>query len=256
MTLLHAILLGIVEGLTEFLPVSSTAHLMLTSELLRLPATESLKTFEIAIQFGAILAVVWLHWKKLLTSPAVWARVGAAFIPTAIIGFLLHDTVKNVFLESIPTVLWSLSLGGIVLIAFSSLFREKQSDTQEVEAISIKTAMLIGIAQALAIVPGVSRAAATIVGGQLLGISRKTIVEFSFLLAVPTIGAAAGYDLLQSADALSTADILPLLTGAFVSFVVAALTIRWFLKTVKRTPLSVFGIERIAVALLFLLWWM
>ncbi len=256
MTLLHAILLGIVEGLTEFLPVSSTAHLMLTSELLRLPTTESLKTFEIAIQFGAILAVVWLHREKLFTSTAVWARVLAAFIPTAIIGFVLHDVIKDVLLESIPTVLWSLSLGGIVLIAFSVFFKEKKSDAVEVEEITLRTAVLIGVAQALAIVPGVSRAAATIVGGQLLGVSRKTIVEFSFLLAVPTIGAAAGYDLLKSRDALSAADIPLLLTGAVVSFIVAALTIKWFLKTVSRTPFAVFGIERIVIAVLFFLWWM
>ncbi len=254
MTLIEAILLGIVEGLTEFLPISSTAHLMLTSELMSLPATEFVKTFEIAIQSGAILAVVVVHWRKLLLTPAVWTRVLAAFLPTAIIGFALHDVVKNILLESIPTVLWSLGVGGMILILFSK-FHPEQSGEGEIEDISHGKAALIGLAQAVAIIPGVSRAAATIIGGELLGIKRKTVVEFSFLLAVPTIGAATVLDLLKSSDAVSMSDLPALLAGGITSFIVAILAIRWFLAFVKRSSFTVFGAERIIVALLFLLWW-
>ncbi len=255
MSLLQAVLLGVVEGLTEFLPISSTAHLMLSSAFLGIPPTEAVKTFEIAIQFGAILAVVALEWKRILTSRAVWTRVAAAFVPTAIVGFLVHDLVKSVLLESIPTVLWSLSVGGALLVLYSLLKNEMPTDAKRIEDVSHGTAAAIGLCQAVAVVPGVSRAAATIVGGELLGVSRRTIVEFSFLLAVPTIGAAAGLDLLKSAGALSASDFPLLLVGGAVAFVTAYASMRWFLAAVKRLPFAVFGLERIAVVLLFLLWW-
>lgn len=252
---LHAIILGIVEGLTEFLPISSTAHLILTSEVLRLPPTEFQKTFEIAIQFGAILAIVMLQWKRLFLSTAVWTRVLAAFIPTAVIGFALHSIIKDILFDSIPTILWSLAVGGGVLIWFSLFWKEKPGDDQKIEDISYGKAAMIGLMQAVAVVPGVSRAGATIVGGQLLGVSRRTIVEFSFLLAVPTIAAAAGYDLLKSGSVLTTQDIPMLLLGTAVSFIVAIVTVRWFLAMVQKTSFIAFGIERIVVAVLFFLWW-
>ncbi len=255
MSLLQAVVLGLIEGLTEFLPISSTAHLVLSSELLHVHPTEAVKTFEIAIQFGAILAVVALEWKRLTSSTAVWTRVFAAFVPTALIGLFLHKIVKSILLESIATILWSLSIGGVLLIVFSLLKKERPTDVRNVEDISHAKAALIGLCQAVAIVPGVSRAAATIVGGELLGVSRKTIVEFSFLLAVPTIAAAAALDLMKSMDALSMTDLPLFLGGGSAAFITALLSIRWFLSAVKRLPFSVFGIERIAVAALFFLWW-
>jgi undecaprenyl-diphosphatase len=243
---LIAVLLGIVEGLTEFLPVSSTAHLILTSRLLGLPQTEFLKTFEIAIQLGAILAVAVLYWRKLLLDRRTLLLVLAAFIPTAIIGFALHGLVKDVLLESVPTVLWALAIGGVILIAFEWLHPSARSTNEK--QMTLTQAVLIGCCQALALVPGVSRSAATIVGGQMLGVGRMMIVEFSFLLAIPTMLAATVLDVAKSRDALASADLLPLAIGFLTSFIVALLSIRWFLAFVRERSFAVFGVYRIVVA--------
>jgi undecaprenyl-diphosphatase len=186
MTLLQSIILGIVEGITEFLPISSTGHLILASRLLGLPQTEFQKSFEIAIQLGAIASVIVLHWRRFL-EPAVLSRVLVAFVPTGIIGLALYRVVKTYFFDSETVVLWALGLGGVALIVFELLHREKDDAVSDVAAISYAKALLIGLFQSLSIVPGVSRAGATIIGGLIVGLSRRTIVEFSFLLAVPTM---------------------------------------------------------------------
>ncbi len=248
MTLLHAILLGALEGLTEFLPISSTAHLILASHTLRLPQTEALKSFEIAIQLGAIAAVLLLYGKTLLLDRRVLLRVAVAFVPTGVIGFVLYKLVKQYLLESLPTVLWSLLLGGIVLIAFDWFHREKETDTGDVAQMTYLQAFLIGLCQSLAMVPGVSRAAATIIGGEIVGMKRKAIVDFSFLLAIPTMAAATGYDLLKSADSFSGSDVLMLIAGAVTSFIVAYVSVKWFLGYIKNHSFVVFGVYRIIVA--------
>ena len=200
---IHAIIFGIIEGITEFLPISSTGHLMLTARCLGIAQTEFVKSFEIAIQSGAILAVVVLFWKTLRKGSALWKKLFAAFLPTAVIGTLLYKVIKGFLFNSSTVVLWALFLGGIALVLFECFYREKENAVAALSEISYPQALLIGLFQSLAIIPGVSRAAATIIGGLSVGLKRKTIVEFSFLLAIPTMAAAMALDLLKSAHAFS-----------------------------------------------------
>lgn len=252
MNFLSATILGVVEGISEFLPISSTGHLVLTSHLMGLTQSNFLKSFEIAIQLGAILAVVVLYGKRFAMDSKVIARIAAAFIPTAIIGFIFYKKVKNVLLGSNQVILWSLLLGGIFLIIFELVHREKENALEEISSMSFAQAFMIGIFQSIAIIPGVSRAAATIIGGLILGLKRKTIVEFSFLLAVPTMGAAVGLDLIKSAGTFKHSDFLYLFIGFSVSFIVALLSIRFLLGFIKRNNFIPFGIYRILLALAFL----
>lgn len=256
MTALHALILGFVEGISEFLPISSTGHLILTSKLLGLPETEFLKSFEIAIQLGAILAVALLYWRKLLLNKDTFLKVCAAFLPTAIIGLLVHDFVKEHLLSSASTVVWSLLLGGIFLIVFERMHREPADQAVRLEKITYRQAVTLGLFQSIAIIPGVSRSASTIVGGLLLGLNRKTIVDFSFLLAIPTMAAATGLDLLKSYDQFTPDDAVNLGIGFVVSFVVALASIKWLLGYIKNHDFQAFGVYRVIVAVLFgvLLW--
>lgn len=249
MNLLHALILGILEGLTEFLPISSTAHLIAANKMLGLTETEFLKSFDIYIQLGAILAVVVLFAKKLLTNWRLFWRVTAAFIPTALIGLIAYPFVKRVLLENLLVCGLALLIGGIVLIAF-----EKWHSSQEAaEKISYKQAAGVGFFQALAMIPGVSRSAATIIGGQTLGIDRKTIVEFSFLLAIPTMAAASGLDLIKSQAAFDSQEWQLLVVGFLAAFLTALLAIRFFLKYIQKHSFAAFGWYRIAAGLLILL---
>ena len=251
MNLTDALIFGIVEGVTEFLPISSTGHLMLTAKVMGFSQTNFLKSFEIAIQLGAILSVVVLYWRKFLVDFEVLKRVLAAFLPTAVLGFFLYKIVKKILLNSPQVVLWSLFVGGIFLIIFEWLHREKESAVEDLEKIPYRKAFCIGIFQSLAMIPGVSRAAATIVGGLLLGVKRRTIVEFSFLLAVPTMLAATALDLLKSAREFSTGQMEFLLVGFTASFIVAIVSIKFLLHFIKHHTFIWFGIYRVAVALLF-----
>ena len=251
MDILNAIVFGIIEGITEFLPISSTGHLILTAHLLGISQTEFMKTFEIAIQLGAILAVVVLYWKSLFTDFKVMQRIAVAFVPTAILGLIFYKFIKSVLLNSQPVVLWSLLLGGIFLIVFELLYKEKSESAANMRDISYKKVFLIGVFQSMAMVPGVSRSAATIIGGLLLGLKRKTIVEFSFLLAVPTMLAATGLDLVKNAGSFSKDQFFLLAVGFMVSFIVAALSIKFLLYFIKNHNFIIFGIYRICVAILF-----
>jgi len=251
MTLLQAIILGVVEGFTEFLPISSTGHLILASRLLGLEQTEFQKSFEIAIQLGAIASVVLLYWRKFLDIP-VLARVITAFIPTGIIGFALYHVVKTYLLGSDAIVLWSLGLGGVVLIVFELLHKEADDAVADVNAISYKQAALIGLFQSISMIPGVSRAGATIVGGLILGLSRSAIVEFSFLLAVPTMLAAATlYDLYKNAATFAPQEFGVLAAGFISSFLVAIVAVKFLLAYVRTNTFIPFGVYRILVALAF-----
>lgn len=252
MNLLSAIILGIVEGVSEFLPISSTGHLILASHLLKLQQTEFLKSFEIAIQLGAILSVMVLYGRRLVLDRRVVSRVAAAFIPTAVIGLIFYKIIKNVLFNSSAVIIWSLLLGGIFLIIFEIFHREKEGSVEDISSISYGQALMIGVFQSMAVVPGVSRAAATIVGGLILGLRRKTIVEFSFLLAVPTMGAAVALDMIKSASAFTAGDFFFLAIGFAVSFVVALLSIKFLLAFIKSHSFIPFGIYRIAIALSFL----
>lgn len=250
---MHVVLLGVVEGLTEFLPVSSTGHLILTARLLGLPQTEMMKSFEIAIQLGAILAVVCLYWRSFLIQGETLKRVVAAFLPTAVIGFLLYRIIKKFLFSGEGAVLWALAIGGVVLILFDRLYREQNQTIHDVEHVSFKKAFAIGAIQSLSVIPGVSRSAATILGGIFLGIDRKKAVEFSFLLAVPTLLAATALDLLKNGSAFAQRDWGMLFLGGFVSFIVAIPCIRFFMGLIQKQKrvLSFFGIYRILLAVFF-----
>jgi undecaprenyl-diphosphatase len=252
MSTFHAFILGIVEGISEFLPISSTGHLILVSRLLGIPQTEFVKTFEIAIQLGAILSVVVLYWKRFLLNIEALKKICVAFLPTAVIGLVLYKIVKKYLLGNSDVVIWSLFLGGLFLIIFELLHREKKDSVSAIESISYKQAAIIGVFQAIAVIPGVSRSAATIIGGLILGLRRDTIVEFSFLLAVPTMLAATILDLYKSANAFTQSQFTMLGIGFVTSFVVAIFAIKFLISYIKKHSFIPFGIYRIITALLFL----
>ncbi|MES2225823.1 MAG: undecaprenyl-diphosphate phosphatase [Patescibacteria group bacterium] len=250
MDIIHTIILGIVEGATEFLPVSSTGHLILVSKLLAIPDSTFLSTFEIAIQCGAILAVVVLYWRSFLNWELL-KRIVVAFIPTAVIGLLVYPFIKGYLLGNALVVVIALFVGGIALIVFEYFHTERQGAVSTPEAITYRQAIAIGFFQAIAVIPGVSRSAATILGGLSVGVRRIAIVEFSFLLAVPTMAAATGLDLLKSYKSITSADLGILLLGTAVAFVVALAVIRFFLSYVRRHTFIPFGVYRIILALVF-----
>lgn len=250
MSYFHALILGIIEGVTEFLPISSTGHMILAGSALKIPTTDFLKSFEIIIQLGAILSVVVLYWKK-FWEREVLARLIVAFIPTGILGLIFYKIIKKFLLANEPVVLWSLFLGGIFLIVFELVHKEKPEATEEIKNISYKHAALLGVFQSIAMIPGVSRSAATIVGGLSMGLKRKTIVEFSFLLAVPTMLAASVLDLYKNASSFSVDQIGVLALGFVVAFLVAIGVIKWLLKYIRNHSFIGFGVYRIIIALLF-----
>ncbi|HNX90255.1 MAG TPA: undecaprenyl-diphosphate phosphatase [Candidatus Omnitrophota bacterium] len=251
MDIFQALILGIVEGITEFLPISSTGHMILASHMMKLAQSEFIKSFEIIIQLGAILAVVVLYFRTLIINLEVAKRVIVAFIPTAVIGFALYKFIKNYLLGSADVVLWALFIGGILLIVFEMLHKEKKDAKDDLAAISYKESLIIGVFQSLAVIPGVSRAAATIVGGLTVGLKRKTIVEFSFLLAVPTMLAATALDLMKSAPSFTPDEFIVLGVGFVVSFIVAILAIKLLLNYIKHNTFIPFGIYRIVLAALY-----
>ena len=246
----HAVILGIVEGVTEFLPISSTAHLILASRALGIAETEFLKSFEIIIQLGAILSVVVLYWNRFLNLD-VLKKLVVAVIPTGVIGLTVYKAIKGYLLGNVAVVLAALVLGGVALIVFE---RFQQRDDRDVDfaEITYKKAFLIGLFQAVAVIPGVSRSAATIVGGSFLGVSKRTIVEFSFMLAVPTMLAATGLELLKNRAAID-GNLAVLAVGFVVSFITAIVAIKSFLGYIKKRDFSMFGWYRIALALVFYL---
>jgi undecaprenyl-diphosphatase len=252
MNYFDASILGIVEGLSEFLPISSTGHLILVSHLLGIDGDAFTKTFEIAIQLGAILSVVVLYRRKLFCDFELMKRLAVAFVPTGVIGFLLYKVVKHL-LGSEAVVIASLFVGGIILILFERWHKEKSDVSSDLASMSYGTAVKLGLFQAISIIPGVSRSGATIVGGMLLGMKREAIVEFSVLLAVPTMLAATGYDLWKNAGAFHGAEWSLLGVGFVVSFLVAIVAIKFFLTFVRSHSFTSFGVYRIAVAALFFL---
>uniref|UniRef100_A0A7C4R653 Undecaprenyl-diphosphatase n=1 Tax=candidate division CPR3 bacterium TaxID=2268181 RepID=A0A7C4R653_UNCC3 len=262
MTIIQSIILGIIEGITEFLPVSSTGHLILVSDLLGIIQTSFIKTFTVAIQLGAILAVVVLYWKRFLVKKEVWKKVFTAFIPTGIIGFILYKLVKTFLLGNEWVVVGSLFVVGIILIVFEIWYGHPScsankvkycSRPNEVLKISYKQSFLIGVIQSFGMIPGVSRSGATILGGLFMGVERSTIVEFSFLLAIPTMLAATGYDLLRNYQTLDPSQFHLLAIGFVVSFLVAIPSIKFLIGFVQKNNFTWFGVYRIVVAVIFAL---
>jgi undecaprenyl-diphosphatase len=251
MNLIDVITLGVVEGLTEFLPVSSTGHMILTATLLKLENTEFLKSFEVAIQLGAILAIILLYFKRLFSGWAIYQRLFVAFLPTATIGFVMYKIIKK-FLFSPVVVSISLIIGGILLIVLNRWIEDSTADYEDLEVMPLKNAFWIGMMQCLAMIPGVSRAGATIVGGILNGCNKRQATEFSFLLAIPTMLAATAYDLLKNAESIDQQGLIFLGIGGVTAFVSAWIAVKVFLSIVTRYGFAGFGYYRIFVGAAFL----
>ncbi|HEY4525508.1 MAG TPA: undecaprenyl-diphosphate phosphatase [Candidatus Paceibacterota bacterium] len=251
LTFISALVLGVIEGFTEFLPISSTAHLNLASNLFGLEQDNYLKTFEIAIQSGAILAVVFLYWRK-FTDKNILKKLAVAFIPTGILGVIFYSFIKEYLIGNTTVVLWSLALGGLLLLLFEKIHLENDR-AQDLAHVDYKKSLWIGLFQSLAMIPGVSRAGATVVGGMLLGLRREVIVEFSFLLAVPTMLAATGLDLFKNWGFFSQDQLHFLGIGFIASFFMAVLSIKFLLSYIRRHNFTIFGIYRILLVTVFLL---
>ncbi len=247
MTWISVVILAIVEGLAEFLPISSTGHMILASAMLKLPQTEFLSSFEIVIQVGAILAILSKYWQFLWSRKDLWRLLVAAFIPTSIIGFLGYKLVKEFFLGNVAVTMLGLLIGGVILLGVEKWIKGKQT----LDQLSVKRAAFIGLLQAIAIIPGVSRSASTIVAGELVGLSRKEAVKFSFLLGLPVLAAASGYDLLKSGFSFSATQWGQLALGMFAAFIVARITVDWLVSFVEKHSLAVFGWYRIGLALIY-----
>lgn len=251
MTYLQALLIAIIEGLTEFLPVSSTGHMILADSLLRVQDKEFAKTFEIVIQLGAIMAVLFMYLKRFFVGLTIYTKLFVAFLPTGIIGFLAYKTIKH-YLFNPFTVSLSLIVGGVILILLDKWSARRQSEYKNVEDISYTGALKIGFIQCFSMIPGVSRAAATIFGGIFSGFDRKQAAEFSFLLAIPTMFAASGYDLLKEKDNIHSEDLKLLLLGGSVAFLVALVAVKGFIAFLNRYGFKHFGWYRIVLGVLFL----
>lgn len=252
LTAFSALILGIVEGFAEFLPISSTAHLTLASHVLHLEQSEYVKTFEIAIQNGAILAILVSYWKKFLDL-RILKRVILAFIPTGILGLVFYRFIKRYLVGNILVTLAALAIGGVFLIVFEKM-RGGRAGSEDVSSMSYRKSVMIGLCQAIALVPGVSRSAATIVGGMMMGVKRKAIVEFSFFLAVPTMLAATGLDLAKNFGGFSSREAYLLAIGFLSSFLMALLSMRFLLSYIMRyRTLAGFGVYRIALVAIFAL---
>ena len=260
--LLKAVILGLVEGATEFIPVSSTGHLILTQALLDYQGPKA-DTFVIFIQLGAILAVLWLYRTKFAgvvlharDSPVarqLIVNLAIAFMPAALIGFLVHDWIKE-YLFNPVTVAWALLVGGLVILAIEKW--DPRVTVEDADHIPFRKALGIGLAQVLSLFPGVSRSGATIMGARSLGLSRRAATEFSFFLAIPVMFAATGYDLFKSRDLLSPADAPVFAVGFVVSFISALIVVKAFLAFVSRKSFVGFAWYRIVFgALLLIVFW-
>lgn len=256
MNIIQTTILGIVEGITEFLPISSTFHLIWTSSLLGIPQTDFVKLFLVVIQAGAILAVVFMYWKEFFTNLKMMIHILATFIPTAIVGLLLYKIIKGVFFESIGFTTTIFIIVGIIFLAVEHLIKKDSIKIEKsLEKLSIKDAVIIGLVQSLAVIPGVSRSGSVIVGMLLMKFKRGEAAKYSFLVSVPTIGAAALLDLYEMKDVLASNSnaILILIFGIIIAFVSALIGIKWLIGYLQKNSLSLFGWYRILVGIILLL---
>ena len=252
MDIIQAIIIGIIEGFTEFLPISSTGHMIVASEFLGIKQSAVVKAYEVIIQFAAILAVMLLYRDKInLREIELWQRIIAAFLPLALIGFLLKDWIKEIF--TVSTVAWMFIIGGITFIVVEQFHKDEESQSKDIEEVSWRQAMIIGFGQVLSLIPGTSRAGSTIIAGMLSGVNRKASTEFSFLLAIPVMMAVSGYDLLKHYHEFVGADLTAFVVGFVVAFGVAYLTIKLFIVFLQRFTFVAFGIYRILFGVLLLM---
>lgn len=256
MNIFQAVLLGVVEGLTEFLPISSTFHLILASTILGIPQTDFVKLFSVFIQAGAILAVLFIYGRELITEKELIKKVLVSFIPTATIGLVLYKIIKQVFFESVPLMVGAFVLVGILFFVVEyAVKRRKLRLSKSMKELTYRDAFLVGLIQALAVVPGVSRAGAVIVGSMFLKFRRDQAAKYSFLLAVPTILAASAYDLYQMRGTLyaNGTNLFLLVVGSVTAFVSAYFVVRWFIGFLKTRTLTVFAFYRFIIAIIVIL---
>lgn len=249
MNLIQIIVLSIVEGITEFLPISSTGHLILVTNLLKIQHTEFVKSFEIIIQLGAILAVVVIYFKKLVLSLnwKLYKNILTAFLPSTIIGLVAYKYIKMYLIGNSAIVIWSLLIGGIVMLLFEKFYHPTNN-----KQLTTRGYLTIGLFQILSMIPGVSRAFATIFGGMVVGMNRKEATEFSFFLAIPTMFAASALDLVKTDPSVwSNSNINTLVIGFVASFITAYIVVKWLIKFVQTHDFKIFGWYRILIAIIF-----
>lgn len=255
MSPIHAVVLGIVEGITEFLPVSSTFHLLFTSLIMGLYGPDFIKLFEVFIQSGAILAVILIYLKEIRQDIALMKKVFVSFVPTAVIGFLLFKVIKNFFFENYFLMVLVFFLVGVLFLGLELLVKKRLLKlSRSSDKMTYQESFIVGLVQALAVIPGVSRAGAVIVSMMGFGYTREDSVKYSFLLSVPTIVAASAYDLYKSRHVLTgnTSNVWLLAIGFVVSFLVAYMVIKWFIGFVKKNTLELFGYYRILLVIILL----
>lgn len=248
MSLLEAIIIAIVEGITEFLPISSTGHMIITGKILGMQNSDFTNTFIVSIQFGAILSVIVLYWQRFFKSFAFYYKLFVAFIPAAVVGFIIGDFI-DLLLDNVIVVAISLVIGGIILIFVDKWFR----DSTRNQEITYPKAFIIGCFQVIAMIPGVSRSAATIIGGMTQKLTRKNAAEFSFFLAVPTMFAATAYKLFKNYNNITTENLGILIIGNIIAFLVAIFAIKSFIYYLTKHGFKVFGYYRIFVGLIIIL---
>ncbi len=251
MEIFEAIFLAIVEGITEFLPVSSTGHMIIASSFFGNANNDFVKMFTVAIQFGAILSVVYLYWKRFFQSFDFYIKLFVAFLPAAVFGFLFNDFIDSM-LENVTVVAITLLLGGIVFLYIDKWFNHTSDQDKEP---SYLQSLFIGLFQVIAMIPGVSRSAATIIGGLSQGMNRKSAAEFSFFLAVPTMFAATAYKMLKyfGTHEVQRSELGILFLGNVVAFVVAIFAIKGFIGFLTKNGFKAFGWYRIVLGLVLLL---
>jgi len=258
--ILKAIIVGIVEGITEFLPISSTGHMIIVGNFINFKG-EFANLFEIVIQLGAILAIVVLYWKKIWSSLVgffklekkglkFWTNIIVAFIPAAILGVLFADKIDRLLFSPVPVAI-ALIVGAIMMIIIENRFRDNYI-TPDVDNINLKQAFKIGCFQCLALWPGMSRSASTIMGGWITGLSTVAAAEFSFFLAIPTMLGATAYSLMKSGFTLTSNEVFTLVVGFIVSFLVALIVVDKFINYLKKKPMKVFAIYRLFVGVIIL----
>lgn len=257
MSILQAIILAIVEGITEFLPISSTGHMIIASTMMGINNDSFVKMFEVVIQFGAILSVLVLYWRKFLPGDKSWKewidfylKLLVAFIPSAIFGFLFHSVIKQM-IGSVTVVAVSMLAGGIVLLFIDKIFKDSEDAPEK--PVTFPMALKIGLFQVISMIPGVSRSAATIIGGMSQRLSRKQAAEFSFFLAVPTMAAASLLDLLDYYKSITPETLIPLIVGFVVAFIVAMIAIKAFVGFLTKHGFKIFGYYRIIVGVILLI---
>lgn len=253
MDIFQSIILGVIEGFTEFLPVSSTGHMIVASEFMNIDQTKVTKAYEVIIQFAAILAVILNYSDKFsIKKIELWKKLVLAFIPIGAIGFLFHHQIKAMFDIKIVAIMFI--IGGIVFLIAEKFYKETDVSIDDVEKVTYKQALYIGLAQIFALIPGTSRAGSTIIGAMFVGLSRKASAEFSFLLAFPVMCATTGYDILKHYQDFNDANLIVLGVGFIVAFITAYLTIKLFLKFLEKFTFVTFGIYRIIFGVILLIW--